>query len=74
MVTGGASGIGKATVKMIVENGGKAVIADINPLGYALVNELGKNVLFHQTDVRYQQINLKHLKATRLIEKIIYFR
>lgn len=52
--------MGEATVKMIVSNGGKVVIADINPQGYALANELGKNVLFHQTDVCYQQINLKH--------------
>jgi NAD(P)-dependent dehydrogenase (short-subunit alcohol dehydrogenase family) len=31
IVTGGSSGLGEATVQMIIENGGNAVIADINP-------------------------------------------
>ena len=31
VVTGGASGLGAATAKMIVERGGKAVLVDVNP-------------------------------------------
>ena len=30
IVTGGSSGLGQATVEMIVANGGNAVIADVN--------------------------------------------
>ncbi len=31
LVTGGASGLGEATVRLLVENGGKVVVADFNP-------------------------------------------
>ena len=42
IVTGGASGLGEATVKLIVENGGKAVIIDQNEeKGHALSEKLG---------------------------------
>ncbi len=42
IVTGGASGLGEATVRRIVAGGGKAVIADLNEEGgQALANELG---------------------------------
>lgn len=57
MVTGGASGIGESTVRMIASNGGKVVIADVNSRGNAIASELGKNVLFCQTDVRMLSID-----------------
>ena len=42
LVTGGASGLGRATVEMIVAAGGKVAILDMNEgLGNALVAELG---------------------------------
>lgn len=42
VVTGGASGLGEATVRAYVEKGGKAAIFDMNAeRGNALVNELG---------------------------------
>ncbi|CAJ95187.1 3-HYDROXYACYL-COA DEHYDROGENASE TYPE II OXIDOREDUCTASE PROTEIN [Cupriavidus necator] len=41
LVTGGASGLGEATARMIAAAGGKVVIADINPAGEALAAELG---------------------------------
>ncbi len=42
IVTGGASGLGEATVRRIVAGGGKAVIADLNAeAGQALTAELG---------------------------------
>jgi NAD(P)-dependent dehydrogenase (short-subunit alcohol dehydrogenase family) len=50
IVTGGASGLGAATVEMIVANGGKAVIADIKG-GEPLAARLGKQALFWPTDV-----------------------
>ena len=52
VVTGGASGLGAATAKMIVERGGKVVLADVNPEAGAKVEaELGANARFVQTDV-----------------------
>ncbi len=52
VVTGGASGIGEATVRGIVSEGGTVVIADLQEeLGRALASELGDAALFHYTDV-----------------------
>lgn len=53
IVTGGASGLGEATVRAIVANGGKALIMDLNmERGKAIVEELGKDkVIFDKTDV-----------------------
>jgi NAD(P)-dependent dehydrogenase (short-subunit alcohol dehydrogenase family) len=50
IVTGGASGLGGATVEMIVANGGNAVIADVKG-GEALAAKLGKQAVFQPTDV-----------------------
>jgi len=45
VVTGGASGLGEATVRHIVEQGGKSIIFDVNDeRGQALVEELEENV------------------------------
>ncbi|MDE0950661.1 MAG: SDR family oxidoreductase [Halioglobus sp.] len=52
VVTGGASGIGEATVRGIVSEGGRAVIADLQEdRGRALAAELGNATVFHPTDV-----------------------
>jgi len=52
VVTGGASGIGEATVKAIVAEGGHVVIADLQQeKGQALADELGQQAHFHYTDV-----------------------
>ncbi len=52
IVTGGASGLGEATVRRIINEGGKAVIFDLQKeKGEKLVNELGKNVTFVEVDV-----------------------
>ncbi len=52
VVTGGCSGLGAATVRMIVEAGGRVVIADLDrDRGEALLREFGENVRFVQTDV-----------------------
>ena len=57
IVTGGASGLGEATVKLIVENGGKAVIIDQNEeKGDALSEKLGHSqVLFKRADVTSEE-------------------
>ncbi|MEH7376515.1 3-hydroxyacyl-CoA dehydrogenase [Neobacillus drentensis] len=52
IVTGGASGLGEATIRTIVQNGGKAVIFDQSEEnGLRLQNELGEAVLFLKADV-----------------------
>jgi NAD(P)-dependent dehydrogenase (short-subunit alcohol dehydrogenase family) len=52
LVTGGSSGLGAATVRMVHAAGGKAVIADVNQTaGEALAAELGNNARFVYTDV-----------------------
>jgi len=52
IVTGGASGLGAATVRMVVEGGGNAVIADLKEAeGKALAAELGTSAKFVRTDV-----------------------
>jgi len=52
VVTGGASGLGAATVRMIVAGGGRAVIADLKEDdGRALAQSLGDAAHFVRTDV-----------------------
>jgi NAD(P)-dependent dehydrogenase (short-subunit alcohol dehydrogenase family) len=52
IVTGGASGLGGATAELIVENGGKVVIADVQEaLGKALAAKLGAQAQFVLCDV-----------------------
>ncbi len=52
LVTGGASGLGEATVRRIVHDGGKAVILDLAvDRGEKLATELGSNAIFQLTDV-----------------------
>jgi NAD(P)-dependent dehydrogenase (short-subunit alcohol dehydrogenase family) len=52
VITGGASGIGEATARAIVEQGGSVVIADLQQdRGAALVEELGAAAVFQRTDV-----------------------
>ncbi|MEM9072567.1 MAG: 3-hydroxyacyl-CoA dehydrogenase [Myxococcota bacterium] len=52
LVTGGASGLGEATVRRWVSKGGKAVIVDMNEeRGEAVAKELGDGVVFQKTDV-----------------------
>lgn len=53
IVTGGASGLGEATTRHLVEKGGKVAIFDLNDQrGQALVEELGPDqVVYFQTNV-----------------------
>jgi len=51
IVTGGASGLGAATVRMVVTGKGNAVIADLSEQGSALAAELGASARFVRADV-----------------------
>ncbi len=52
IVTGGAGGIGRATVELFVREGAKVVIADVDvALGEQLAASLGGQALFRRTDV-----------------------
>jgi NAD(P)-dependent dehydrogenase (short-subunit alcohol dehydrogenase family) len=51
LVTGGGSGLGAATAKMIVANGGKAVLADVNEAGTAVAQAMGPSARFVKCDV-----------------------
>lgn len=52
IVTGGASGIGRATVELFVAEGARVVIADVDVhRGQELAAGLGEAVLFQRTDV-----------------------
>jgi NAD(P)-dependent dehydrogenase (short-subunit alcohol dehydrogenase family) len=52
IVTGGSSGIGRATAELFVDEGAKVVIADVDAeRGEALSASLGPSAAFKQTDV-----------------------
>jgi NAD(P)-dependent dehydrogenase (short-subunit alcohol dehydrogenase family) len=52
LVTGGASGLGAATARMLVDDGAKVVLADVNEAqGNTLAAELGAASRFVRTDV-----------------------
>ena len=56
IVTGGASGLGRAVAARLARNGGSVVIADLpTSAGESVAAELGDNVAFAPTDVRLQQ-------------------
>lgn len=52
IVTGGASGLGKATVELFVKEGARVVIADVNSeLGEDMAATLGDAAIFRKTNV-----------------------
>lgn len=52
IVTGGAGGIGRATAKLLVDEGAQVVVADIDTEGgEAVAAELGEAAAFERTDV-----------------------
>ncbi|MGF1579127.1 MAG: 3-hydroxyacyl-CoA dehydrogenase [Gemmataceae bacterium] len=60
LVTGGASGLGGACVRLLAKLGGNAVIADLNEdAGSRLASELGDRVHFVKTDVTNED-DVKH--------------
>ncbi|WP_096199857.1 3-hydroxyacyl-CoA dehydrogenase [Bacillus sp. FJAT-45350] len=60
IVTGGASGLGEAVVRNIVEQGGRSAILDLDvERGQALTEELGNQVIFVKTDVT-DELSVQH--------------
>ncbi|SDP64724.1 SDR family NAD(P)-dependent oxidoreductase [Desulforhopalus singaporensis] len=65
VVTGGASGLGEATVRRIIGGGGKAAILDMDTnRGHDLAGELGDNALFCETNVTSEESVASALDAT----------
>jgi len=65
VVTGGASGLGRATVKRFVANGAKCAIFDMNEeKGNALVSELGDSVIFCNVNVTSEESVQAGIAAT----------
>jgi len=64
IITGGASGIGKAIVKLFVKEGAKVIVADLNEeIGKKTVEELGSNALFVKADTSSPEDNKKLVDA-----------
>lgn len=52
LITGGASGLGAACARLLIQAGARVVVADLNTeAGTALAKELGESALFSPTDV-----------------------
>ncbi|MBC9245147.1 3-hydroxyacyl-CoA dehydrogenase [Paracoccus sp. 11-3] len=52
LITGAGSGLGHAVAQMVVQQGGHAVLLDVNgDAGRAVADQLGPNAVFHRTDV-----------------------
>ena len=65
LVTGGASGIGKAIVELFVKEGAKVVFTDLNEeLGMKMQNELGSQTFFVKSDASLPEDNKKAVEET----------
>ncbi|XP_015913577.2 3-hydroxyacyl-CoA dehydrogenase type-2 isoform X1 [Parasteatoda tepidariorum] len=66
LVTGGASGLGKATVERLIEQGGKVVLCDLpTSKGDEVAKELGDQCIFSPTDVSSESDIQKSLNIVK---------
>lgn len=66
MVTGGSSGLGRATVENFVKNGCKVVVCDLGSSnGEKLSQQLGANAVFSPTDVTSEKDITKSIEVAR---------
>ncbi|XP_068083213.1 3-hydroxyacyl-CoA dehydrogenase type-2 [Anabrus simplex] len=66
LVTGGASGLGLATVKHIARAGGKVVLCDLQTSqGHKIAQDLGDNVVFAPVDVTSENDVVNALELTK---------
>ena len=62
LVTGGASGLGQATVEKFVEKGAKTVILDINEdNGNKIIENLGEEILETYSRTKVETMNLNQI-------------
>ncbi|MGO4961712.1 SDR family NAD(P)-dependent oxidoreductase [Jeotgalibaca porci] len=76
VVTGGASGIGEATVRKFVAEGAKVVIGDLNKeRGQALAEELGDAAIFVAIDVTkasdWEEVKKQALEAFGTVDVLV---
>ncbi|XP_034839726.1 3-hydroxyacyl-CoA dehydrogenase type-2 isoform X1 [Maniola hyperantus] len=65
LVTGGASGLGRATAEQLLKQGGSVIICDLpNSKGQEVAKQLGKNVAFASLDVTSEQDVKSALQTT----------
>lgn len=66
LVTGGSSGLGAACAKLLVKEGARVVVADLNcPLGKQIAAELGAAAKFVETDVTSDASAAQAVEAAR---------
>ena len=64
VITGGASGLGRATAESWIEKGGKVAILDMNEdKGAPLADRLGENCIFINTNVVEEASVVKDRKS-----------
>ena len=72
IVTGGASGLGEGTARMLVREGGKVVIADLQAdKGQALAAELGPSATFVRCDVSQEADGCAAVAAAQGLGKLM---
>ena len=65
IIAGGASGLGEATARMIVERGGYALLSDVNPTGESVATSLGDRACFVPTDVTSEADGVRAVETAK---------